>query len=670
MLPYTSWLKNSIWCLAFMLFGVQASPQLRINEILAINSSHAHDTDFGEFADFVELYNGSDHTVKLKGFTISDNPNNVSKWQFPDHTLQPGQYLLLWADGMNKVPGDTAFCNYRNTIVNVKEMHLNFKLSGDGEYLGIFDSEKKLIDEVYFGVQQTDITFGRNESNPTEWNFFGDPTPGSRNSNFGAQKPIFAATTVFSKPGGFYNGTQTITLAAPSANAEIRYTIDGSDPDHQSALFTEPIEVFRNLTIKARVYENAKLPGPVSTHTYFIGEDIGLPVISVSTTSDHLWDFSFGLFRNAIKEREVPAVIEYFDENGQKGFTEGVGLRLFGTTIYNLPQKPMSIRFRSKFGESELNFPLFKNRENLRYKSFLLRNGGNDHNLAFFRDGLAVSLIKGQMDLDYQDYQPCVVFLNGEYQGIYNIRERLDNHYIANNHNLSNNNLDVLEDSLIVASGSADNYHEMLRFIESSDISKEENYEQLASLIDINEFINYMIHKTFVGYRLFDINNKYWRESNENGKWRWVTADMEHGFGQLSGDNYWENTIEKATGMGNELPVWSTLLFSKLLSNQHFKDEFIQRYAYFLNTVYQPERTLAITDSLNNMIAGQMPRHINKWKTPVNMPVWEGNVEFIREFLRQRPAHVRTHISSLFGLPDSALVTINWEGKGGIVLSG
>ena len=383
------YLSNS--CLAALLLLLpifKASGQLRINEIVALNSSLAFDTDFGEFSDYIELYNASSVPVNLRGYSITDKPGNPSKWNFPDITLQPSQYLLIWADGRNKVPGDTAFCIYRNTTINVSEIHTNFSLSGDGEYVGIFDSDKNLIDEVYFGVQQHDVSYGRTPDNPNQWSYFADPTPGETNSPYNASSPVFSGNPIFSIDGGFFATTQQITLSSPNSNAVIRYTLDGTDPTFSSPVAGEPITVFRNYTLKARVYETGKLPGKVIVQTYFIGESIDMPVVSITTNSDHLYDFDFGLFRNSIKEREVPASIQYFDEHGKPQFAENAGIRIFGSTIYNLPQKPVSVRFRGKFGAANINYPLFNDRENQSFKSFNLRNGGNDHNLAFFRDGL------------------------------------------------------------------------------------------------------------------------------------------------------------------------------------------------------------------------------------------------------------------------------------------
>lgn len=662
------YLKNS--CITALLLLVlpnfTAVGQLSINEIVALNSSLAFDTDFGEFSDYIELHNASSVAVNLSGYSITDKPGNPSKWNFPDITLQPSQYLLIWADGRNKVHGDTAFCLYRNTTINVSEFHTNFSLSGDGEYIGIFDSEKNLIDEVYFGVQQHDVSYGRTPGNPNQWGYFADPTPGETNSPYFATMPVFSGNPIFSTEGGFFTTTQQITLSAPNSNAVVRYTLDGTDPTFSSLLAGEPITIFRNYTLKARVYETGKLPGKVIVQTYFIGENIDMPVVSIITNSDHLNDFDFGIFRNSIKEREVPASIQYFDENGKPQFTENAGIRIFGSTIYNLPQKPVSVRFRGKYGATQINYPLFKDRSNQSFKSFHLRNGGNDHNLAFFRDGLTVNLVKNEMNIDYAAYQPCVVFINGDYYGIHEIRERIDSDFLAANNNMSSANVSVVEDSVNVVTGDGKQFQNILNYLQYNSLSDSVNYQYVTSLIDIDEFTNYMIHKIFIGYSLFDLNNKYWKNNDANGKWRWIANDLEHAFGQIGGDAYHENTFAKALGNTAELPGWSTLIFSRLMENNEFSSAFAQRFVTYLNTIYLPDTTIAKVEALKSAFMQQMPRHIHKWKTPVNMDVWQGNVDFIKEFLAERPKYIRKHLSDYFGVKDSVKIVLSVSGGGTI----
>jgi parallel beta-helix repeat protein len=648
----------------------KVNAQVHINEFMAKNSASAVDPDFGRFSDFIELYNPTGNPFSLKDFTITDNPDNKTKWRFPDITIASGEYLILWADGQNKIIGDTAYSPFLGRSVTMKNHHLGFRLSGDGEYIGIFNLSLQTVDELHFTVQEDDISYGRNPANPNEWLYFSEVTAGAMNSLFGAKKLEYATPPVFSLKEGFYSTQRNIQISSPATGAVVRFTFDGSTPTQQSPVFPGSFNVIRNYTVKARAYEPGKLPSKVVTKTYFIGENINLPVISISSNQQHLYGFDFGIYRNGIKDREVPATFEYFDENKQSVLTTGIGLRIFGTTIFALPQRPLSIRFRSKFGESEFDYPLFTDRSNKKFRSIQLRNGGNDYNVAYFRDGLATSILKGQMDVDYQAYKPCVVFINGEYMGIYEIRERLDKDYIGKNHLIDPDNIDMLEDSLIVVEGTGRSYISLINFLNNNDISQPENYEAVSRQINIHEYINYMIQRVFIGYQIADYNNKFWRSREPGSKWRWIAHDMEHAFGQIAGDQFFENTLSKVSGQSGNLPEWSVLVFKKLLGNKSFRDEFAQRMAIYLQSIYKPSRTIAITDSLRNMISPQMSRHIFRWNTPVSIIQWNNKINFIKDFLNKRTAFVRLHVAGQFGLADSALVRIEIQGKGKIEAAG
>jgi len=668
-------LSGNRFVLILLVVGLSASAtaqviaQIRISEILALNSASAYDPDFGRFSDFIELHNASAVAVDLTGYSITDNPANPAKWVFPSMTLQPDEYVVLWADGLNVVIGDRAYSEYRMGEITITAHHTSFALSGDGEYVGLYSGEGALVDEMYFGVQSTDVSCGRDPDNPDRRLFFNEATPGGRNSRYGAAVLDAAPEPLFSLSEGFYSGAQTLRITTKVPNAVVRFTFDGSLPHAASPEFPDSFRVIRTYVIKARVYEQGKLPGPVVTRSYFIEPKPTLPVVSLSTDPGHFYDVDLGILRNGIKEREVPVAVEYFNERGERGFACNAGARVFGSTIFALPQRPIAIRFRSDYGQPDIRYPLFEGRKNTVFTSLLLRNGGNDYNLAYFRDGLAMNLAKGFMDLDYQEYKPCVVYINGVYNGIYELRERVDSDYLARNHNVSSANLDIIEDSLLVVDGDASDFADLIDFIRINDMSDDAIYAQAASRMDMHEFINCMIHKIFIGYRLFDFNNKYWRDSDGGSRWRWAAADMEHAFGQLSGDDFMDNTLNTVSG-GGDLPAWSTEVFSNLLRNTAFRDQFVQRSAHYLNTVYRPARTLQKLDSLERLLLPEMPRHIQKWGTPVTMQVWRGNVDEIRTFLRERPAHFRRHIAEQFGLTDSAKLTLGKSGEGMLMLCG
>lgn len=665
---------GKIIMLTMMVSATQSSQaQVQINELLAINSTIAHDPDFGEFSDFVELYNPGPTTLNLAGYTLTDDPADKGKWTLPAIALLPGQYLVLWADGLDKRPGDTAFVAYKNALATMTALHLGFRLSGDGEYIGLFNLQGELEDETTYCVQTSDISFGRSSTDPVQWLYFGEPTPGFSNSPYGSATMETPGEPVFSLAEGFYPAPQVLTLTTQEPGAVIRFTFDGSTPNGSAPVFSDTFPLNLNLSIKARLFTPGKMPGKVVTKTYFIHENNQLPVLAISTKAANLYGFDFGILQNAIKDREVPATLEYFEPGtGARAFLTGVGLRVFGTSIYNLPQRPISVRFKEKFGDETLNYPLFEGKPIPRYTAFLLRNGGNDYNTAFFRDGLGVNLVKGNMDLDYQDYKPCIVFINGAYNGIYELRERLDEQYIGSNHEINPDNLDLLEDSLQVSAGDKYAFRALMNFVRKNDLNDPANYDKIAAQVDLDELTNYLILRAFIGYQIADLNNRYWRnrDAGAKGKWRWIAADLEHAFGLLGGDPVSENTIAKLAGLSGDLPDWSTLLFKRLLQNPDFRDGFIQRSAAHLNTIFQPSATHATVDSLYNLLEDQMPRHIGRWNSPPSKQAWLGNVNLIKTFLENRPSHYRRHLNELFGKPDSALVALEIIGQGKVLLSG
>jgi hypothetical protein len=550
-------------------------------------------------------------------------------------------------------------------------LHAGFRLSGDGEYLGLFDPQGNLSDEITYSIQAGDVSYGRNAANASQWLYFGEPTPGAPNSPYGSATMETPGVPVFSLPEGFYASPQMLHLGTQEPGAVIRFTFDGTTPGGGSAVFADSFPLNLNLTIKARLYVPGKMPGKVVTKSYFINEDNQLPVIAISSNTANLYGFDFGILQNAVKDREVPATIEYFEPGtGERAFIAGVGLRVFGTSIFNLPQRPISVRFKEKYGDEILKYPLFEGKPVPRYSAFLLRNGGNDYNTAYFRDGLGVQLVKDKMNIDYQDYKPCVVFINGEYNGIYELRERLDEQYIGSNHEINADNLDYLEDSLNVVAGDRYTFQELMDFVRQSDLADSINFAKAAAQTDLDEATNYLILRAFIGYQIADLNNRYWRNRDTGSKWRWIAADLEHAFGQLGGDAVDENTIAKLAGLAGDLPEWSTLLFKRFLQNPGFRDEFIQRSAAYLNTIFQPAATLATVDSLKNLLQAQMPRHIGRWHSPPSMQAWQGNIGLVKTFLENRPAHYRRHLTELFGKQDSALVSMQIVGHGKVVLSG
>ncbi|WP_207681629.1 CotH kinase family protein [Desulfonema magnum] len=615
---------------------------LRISEIMA---------EDGDYMDWIEIFNSGSQPVLLENLYLSDDPDDPKKWQFPsDLIIQPRGFEVFWADGMDA------------------GRHTNFKLKQKGENVGIFDPEGGRIDSVDYGKQTSGVSFGRHPDEGSVWLFFGEPTPGNENNTKGY--PEYDATDTppcpqFSLQGGFYTGRQLISLSSQLPDAEIRYTLDGSEPARSSSLYTKPIIINSTTVVSARVFDAGCFSGPVMTQTYFIQESHTLPVISIATDPAHLWDDETGIYTegtnydsfegiaNYLEDWERPIRLEFYETDGTPGFNMNAGMKIHGGSGRDYLQKSVSVHARERFGADEIAYKIFPDEDISTFKSFILRNDGCCDDLrTLFRDAILHRIVKGRMDIDLQAYRPSVVFLNGEYWGILNFREKLNEHYLASHHGVDPDDVDLLEENSSVVEGDAKHYENLLNFIETADMTSGESYEYIRTQMEVNEYINYQIAEIFSANSDWPDNNiKYWRPKTPEGKWRWLLYDTDYAF-----TDYKYDGIEKAYG--------TQMLFRKLLENPEFKNEFIQRFASYLNTTFRPERVIFVIDSLRKGIETEMPNHIRKWggkygsHSISSISEWEDNIEKRKEFATQRLSYVREHIKDHFGLSGTVKFTL------------
>jgi hypothetical protein len=225
--------------LAILLFCciLSSKAQVVINEIMAANSSVVADPDFGEYADWIELYNASTADVDLSGCFLTDNISDSSKWQIPGGTFIPANgYLLFWADGEDV------------------GSHCSFKLSSIGEEVALYDTNLLLLDSLTFSSQQTNISFGRSQDASITWSWFSESTPGSSNNASLAFEGILYYPVFFSQTGGFFSTQQSVTLT--SLGGTIHYTLDGRAPTINDPIYSTPIEFNTSTFIRARVFSD------------------------------------------------------------------------------------------------------------------------------------------------------------------------------------------------------------------------------------------------------------------------------------------------------------------------------------------------------------------------------------------------------------------------------
>ncbi|KAA3661033.1 MAG: T9SS C-terminal target domain-containing protein, partial [Calditrichaeota bacterium] len=484
---------------------------------------------------------------------------------------------------------------------------------------------------------------------------------------------------------GFYSGSQSVELAVDFPRAVVRYTLDGSIPSENSALHTSPLTIDQTVVVRARAFRVNYMPGPVVTRTFLIDEPRHMPVVSLVTEPENLWSDETGIYvegtngvtgycskapRNWNQPWERPVHLAFWEKDGVTGFELDAGMQIGGGCTRLYPQKTFAIYARSEYGASKIEYPLFPDKNITSFNNLLLRNGGQDFYRTLFRDGFMQTLVKDQMDIDWQAYRPVVVYLNGEYWGIHGLREKHNEHYFAQNYGYDPDKIDLLVGNAKVKEGTATVYESLIDFVKNNDMSLPENYTHVLSQMQMDEYLNYVITEIYFANIDWPANNiKYWRPQSETAKWRWMLYDTDLGFGAHPQGQYDSNTLENVTSEVQTYyanPTWSTLLFRRLLENETFRSEFIQRFAVYLETTFTLDRTLALIDSFQTVLAPEVPRHKQKWPQSMSFGnTWEAQIDIMREFAAKRPGNVRSHISSKFGLSGTARLQLSVNNAAG-----
>ena len=572
------------------------------------------------------------------------------------------------------------------------QLHTNFAISASGETLTLTRADGMLADSVTIPSSAANIAYARRPDGGARWLFVNQPTPEAANFSGGFLED--AAAVAVSHPSGFYSQPLAVTMSCATPGAQIRYTRDGAEPSSNSLLYSGPLGVGKTTVLRARAFASGMNPGPISTHNFILTPPPQpLPVIALTTDPFNLWDTEYGIYvfgtsyqsadphygANFWEDWERPVHIEFCEPGATRGFRQDAGMKIFGGWSRDRPQKSLAFFARGNYGDGDFNYALFPKLPYSSYHSFILRNGANDWDRTFFADGLIHTLVDG-IDLEHQAYRPCTVYLNGEYWGLLNMREKINEYYLAQHHGGDPKKIDLLEMNGTVLEGVNDHYVEMRDYIASKDMSVTAHYDEVKTRMDVENFITYQAVQIYVDNRDWPGNNiKFWRPQNPDGKWRWILYDTEWGFGinaYGAGGNangYTYNTLAFATSPtqtanhhGN--PPWSTLLLRRLLVNPQFKNTFINRFADLMNGNFKEARAVAKVDSLRDLLAADMVKHYEKWRQPVSwhpdrlwwgsMSEWYRYIDILRQFGLNRPGYMRAHLLQKFGLQSTCLLRL------------
>lgn len=626
--------------LAASMLTTCASAQIRINEVMAQNNSGLTDPDYGESADWIELYNDGDTDVDLADYSVTDNLNTPRKFVLQAGTVVPAKgYLLLWCDDRGE------------------GLHTSFKLSADGEEIGLYNAEGELVDQMEFGGQYTDVSYGRTGDKSNPWAFFSVPTPEGANKTE-AYRGMSNQPMILTR-GGLFDGPVTVAVTN-DLGGRVYYTTDGSQPTRESKVYTAPLTFDQTTIFRARIIEDGKMPGPVLTESYFVNEAFAghhLPVVSIATEDANFWDKEKGIYVQDFKpEWEVPVNIEMFLNNGsdRSAFNEAAGIKINGLYSWLLPQKMLGVYFKKKYGEGKLAYQLFVDDERSSFDNFALRASGSDWSYTLMRDGLVQQAARrGGMNLDLMAFRPCVVYVNGQFLGIHNIREKVDKDYIKQHYGYGSDDFDMVEGGDTPEVGNLDAWNTFIDFATNGDMSDDANFQTLAGQMDLENFTDYLIAETYSGNTSLSHNTMAWK-TYDGGKWRWILMDTDRGFFEYN-KNLFDYFIPRS--------AWP---LKNMLENEGYRKYFFKRAADQLFTTFNATDIFRQIEEHRSDIVPIIPQHVDRWLGTTSsygnalksVQFWQNEVNKLKDFATGRVTVLMDDLRN-YGMEAPAMLSIS-----------
>jgi Spore coat assembly protein len=527
-------------------------------------------------------------------------------------------------------------------------VHTNYKLSARGEVLALFDNGGRLLDRYNIRSVPVGASVGRVDSE-NALVYFKEPTPGTANAS--PSKGAVSAP-VTGVAAGSYDAAQQVTLSCKTEGAVIYYTTDGTEPTQGSARYTGAIPVGATGMIRAKAYRDGYIESDVLTATYLIGDAHDLPVVSLVTDPDLLFGTEHGIYTNFSQKWEVPASMELI-EDGRAVFAQNIGLRLFGAYSRSDDQKSFAIFARSKYGGSSMSYPFFESQPFTEYKSIVLRAGGNDGKLTKLRDVLGADLAAGELDVEYMDYRACIVYLNGQYWGVYYMREKVNKYYLAQHYDIERlDSIDLLVGDGAVLAGDNADYKALIEFCKNNSLAGQENFDYVASRIDTDSYMDWCIAEIF--FSNADLGNvKFWRSPETGNKWRWILYDIDWGFYKVARKA--TNIFFSAEGRGAN-SMYSTELSRSMLENDAWREAFLRRFAQLLQTRFSTEYVTERLDGLAGEIGAERER--DRRITGQSEGNFNTHMERLRCFTENRREVVVYELRRYFSLSEQETIDI------------
>lgn len=657
-------------------------PPAVLNELVASNQHGLTDAD-GDTSDWIELaLPAGAAAVDLTGWSLSQNgAPDATGWALPAQNLEAGTTLFVWASSKNRT---------------TPELATDFGIDTLGDIVFLQMPDGCVADHVDTPRLYADVSYGRpaDAQGAGSWEYFLEPTPGATNST--ESRPAFADPPTLSPAGGFM--AEAVVQAAGPTNSTLRYTLDGAPPDETSPTFPaspglDLDAVDQPVVVRARSFVDGLWPSRMTTQTYF--EDVtlaeqGVRIISLTADPPDLFDPVTGMYMpgpgaeldypyfgaNFWEPWERDVHIEMYAPGGERMLDQDAGIQIAGGYSRAFDQRNFEIISGTGYGPEDFTAKVFDNEGIESFHRLYLRNGGDWCSTqlvdgavqAVFRDDNGVQ----NPALDMQAYEPALVYINGEFWGLYELKERLDEFYIESHHGADTPPADkekldrvklgwTHEANWTLEQGSWDAF-DALNAMTTQDFTQESVYDEFKARVDVDNFIANAVTQGWIGNTDWWINNiRMWRPNDADedpdapdGRFRWMGYDYGHGWP----DYTYDHLATTVNGDWAGLPIGSALL------DPEFRIRFINIHGDFLNTSLSPEVASARVEALAAETRPVMAMQRERWCGGANMAAWESAVSYAATFAERRPRYMDQTLRANLRIPGNAALSLKAEGAG------
>lgn len=664
-------MKSKIYSLTVLLFVLSfhfSFADIVINEYSCSNLSQFAD-NYSEYGDWIELYNTGGATVDISGYYLSDNPTSPMMYQIPSGvTISANGFKRFWASGRNTFSGT----NY----------HTNFKLTqskNNPDFVVLADPSGNILDYAQLTRTQLGHSYGRITNGSNTWGIFTSPTCNA--SNTSASYDTYAAKPDASLPAGYYSGSVTVALYNSEPNSVIRYTLDGTVPTGTSTLYSNPITITSTTVLKAITISSdpAVLPSFVLFNTYFINVSHTLKVVSISGTQ-------LTTLANGNQNLVPTGSIEYFDTNKVRTSKSYGTFNSHGQDSWANDQRSLDFVARDEMGYSDaLHEKMFPYSDRDEFQRFILRAAGDDNypaahhsanvGSAHLRDAYVQMLAKrGGLDLDVRGADKCIVYINGQYWGVYDLRERCDDHDFTNYYyGQGKYDLQYVERwgnrwAEYGGNQAMTDWDTFYSWTMSHNMSNAADYATVTSQLDVQSLADYIIVNALVNTTdWLNYNTGWWRGLNPNGghkKWGYILWDNDAVFAfyinytGIPDTSRYAPLCQVETG-GLSDPDGHLDLLAHLRQNPDFNHFYISRYADLMNTAFSCDEMLGQLDAWKAMIDPEMTQHANRWFGTYTE--WQTNFNRLRNFVAARCSLVATTMNGCYNTTGPYPLTLDAE---------